>query len=124
MPQRRRGTERKSRVVWLALVAAPEPKMTISRRRLIWGAAAAAAAGAPRGARAQSAAETFFRGKTIRLLVGTTPGAGYDLVARLLAAHLGGHVPGNPAIVVENMAGAGSLTITNYRHNRAPRDGH
>jgi len=101
--------------------------MTISRRSLIWGAgasaAAAAAAGVPRGARAQSAVESFFRGKSIRLLVGTTPGAGYDLVARLLAAHLGGHIPGNPAIVVENMAGAGSLAMMNYLYNRAPRDG-
>src|SRR5450631_2906269 len=103
-------------------VAAPERKMTISRRGLVWGTALAAA-GAPLRSRGQSAVETFFRGKSIRLLVGTTPGAGYDLVARLLAAHMGGHIPGNPAIVVENMAGAGSLAMMNYLYNRAPRDG-
>ena len=92
--------------------------MTISRRSLVWGAAlvcgTAAAASVPRQSRGQSAADSFFRGKSIRLLVGTTPGAGYDLVARLLAAHMGGHIPGNPAFVVENMAGAGSLAMMNY----------
>jgi tripartite-type tricarboxylate transporter receptor subunit TctC len=102
-------------------VAEPERKMTISRRSLVWGTAVAASA--PRTLRAQSPVENFFRGKSIRLLVGTTPGAGYDLVARLLAAHMGRHIPGNPAIVVENMAGAGSLAMMNYLYNRAPRDG-
>jgi tripartite-type tricarboxylate transporter receptor subunit TctC len=112
-------------------IAAPERKMTISRRSLVWvsalvcgGIAAASVSrrsfGQPLG---QSAAESFFRGKSIRLLVGTTPGAGYDLVARLLAAHMGGHIPGNPAFVVENMAGAGSLAMMNHLYNRAPRDG-
>lgn len=65
--------------------------MTISRRSLVWGSAlvcGAAAASAPRQSLARSAVEDFFRGKTIRVLVGTTPGAGYDLVARLLAAHM------------------------------------
>jgi tripartite-type tricarboxylate transporter receptor subunit TctC len=106
-------------------IAAPERKMTISRRSLVWGAAlvCGTAASVPRQSRGQSAAESFFRGKSIRLLVGTTPGAGYDLVARLLAAHMGGHIPGNPAFVVENMAGAGSLAMMNYLYNRAPRDG-
>jgi tripartite-type tricarboxylate transporter receptor subunit TctC len=103
-------------------IARPERKMTISRRGLLWGSALAAA-GVPRRSRGQSAAESFFRGKSIRMLVGTTPGAGYDLVARLLAAHMGSHVPGHPAFVVENMAGAGSLTMMNYLYNRAPRDG-
>ncbi len=97
--------------------------MTISRRGLLWGSALAAAAGVPRPSRGQSPVESFFRGKSIRILVGTTPGAGYDLVARLLAAHMGRHIPGNPALVVENMAGAGSLAMMNYLYNRAPRDG-
>ena len=96
--------------------------MTISRRGLLWGSALAAA-GLPCRSRGQSAVESFFRGKSIRVLVGTTPGAGYDLVARLLAAHMGRHVPGSPAFVVENMAGAGSLAMMNYLYNRAPRDG-
>src|ERR1700722_1232018 len=107
-------------------IAMPERRVTISRRSLIRGSVVAwgaAAAGAPRKLLAQSAAENFFRGKSIRLLVGTTTGGGYDLVARLLAAHMGRHVPGNPAFVVENMTGAGSLAMMNYLYNRAPRDG-
>ena len=90
---------------------------------LVCGAAASAPRRSLGQSLAQSAVENFFRGKSIRLLVGTTAGAGYDLVARLLAAHMGGHIPGNPAFVVENMAGAGSLTMMNYLYNRAPRDG-
>ncbi|HEY4405827.1 MAG TPA: tripartite tricarboxylate transporter substrate-binding protein, partial [Xanthobacteraceae bacterium] len=86
-------------------------------------AGVAVAAGAPQRSLGQPAAENFFRGKSIRLLVGTTPGAGYDLVARLLATHMSRHIPGNPGFVVENMAGAGSLTMMNYLYNRAPRDG-
>jgi tripartite-type tricarboxylate transporter receptor subunit TctC len=107
-------------------MAAPESKMMTSRRSFLWGSAlvcgAVAAASAARTSLGQSAVENFFRGKTIRLVVGTTPGAGYDLVARLLAAHIGRKIPGNPAFVVENMAGAGSLTMMNYLYNRAPRD--
>ena len=65
----------------------------------------------------------MFRGKSLRILVGTTPGAGYDLIARILAPALARFIPGNPSIVVENMPGAGSLAMMNYLYNRAPRDG-
>ena len=70
-----------------------------------------------------SAQESFFAGKTIRLIVGTGPGAGYDLIARMLAEHMSRFIPGAPRIVVENMVGAGSLVMANYLANRAPRDG-
>jgi tripartite-type tricarboxylate transporter receptor subunit TctC len=80
--------------------------MEISRRALVGGALATVVM----SSRAHSSPAEFYRGNKIRLLVGTTPGAGYDLIARLLAAHLGKHVPGNPSVVVENMPGAGSLT--------------
>jgi tripartite-type tricarboxylate transporter receptor subunit TctC len=70
-----------------------------------------------------SAQESFYAGKTIRLIVGTGAGAGYDLVARMLADHMPRFIPGAPRIVVENMVGAGSLVMTNYLANRAPRDG-
>src|ERR1700674_4903469 len=71
------------------------------------------------------AAETspFFAGKTVRILVGFSPGGGYDLYARELGRYLGRHVPGNPAVVVQNMEGAGSLKAVNYLYNAAPRDG-
>src|SRR5581483_11959462 len=71
---------------------------------------------------AQPSDADFYKGNKIRVLVGTTPGAGYDLIARLVAAHLGKHIPGNPSLVVEYMPGAGSLTMSNYLYNRAARD--
>jgi tripartite-type tricarboxylate transporter receptor subunit TctC len=98
--------------------------MTMSRRAFVQVSAAATTAAAVTGlARTASAVEDFFRGKSVRVLVGTTPGAGYDLIARLLAQNLGRMIPGNPSLVVENMPGAGSLTMMNYLYNRAPRDG-
>jgi tripartite-type tricarboxylate transporter receptor subunit TctC len=91
----------------------------ISRRSVIGGAIAATFAASGSNA----APAEFYRGNKIRLLIGTTPGAGYDLIGRLVAAHLGKHLPGNPSIIVENMPGAGSLTMVNHLYNRAARDG-
>src|SRR5262245_11274310 len=65
----------------------------------------------------------FYRGKSLRLVVGGSTGGGYDAIGRLLARHIGRHIPGNPSVVVENMSGAGSLLLMNYIHNRSPRDG-
>jgi tripartite-type tricarboxylate transporter receptor subunit TctC len=67
--------------------------------------------------------EEFYRGKTITILVGFTAGGGYDLYARVLGRHIGRHIPGNPAIVVQNMPGAGSLKATQYVYGVAPKDG-
>jgi tripartite-type tricarboxylate transporter receptor subunit TctC len=68
-------------------------------------------------------AEEFYRGKQLRFVVGSTPGGDYDLWARLLARHIGRHIPGNPNAIVENMPGAGTLVATNHLYNAAPRDG-
>ena len=65
----------------------------------------------------------FYRGKVITLFVGYGPGGGFDVMGRLLARHMGKHVPGHPAFVVQNMPGAGSLLLANYLYNRAPADG-
>src|SRR5690349_17681976 len=59
-------------------------------------------------ARAEDVAE-FFRGKTVRIIVGVGVGSGYDLNARLLARHLPSYIPGHPAVIVQNQPGAGSL---------------
>src|SRR4051812_44840401 len=67
--------------------------------------------------------EEFYRGKTINLAIGFSVGGGYDLYARHLARHMGGHIPGNPAIVPQNMAGAGSLRAANFIYTAAPKDG-
>jgi tripartite-type tricarboxylate transporter receptor subunit TctC len=72
-----------------------------------------------------SAAETtpFYAGKTVRILVGFSPGGGYDVYARELGRFLGRHIPGSPSVVVQNMVGAGSLKAVNFLYNAAPRDG-
>ncbi|HEY2534630.1 MAG TPA: hypothetical protein VGJ20_43095 [Xanthobacteraceae bacterium] len=69
------------------------------------------------------AADDFYSGKTIRMLIGFSSGGGYDLYARTLARYLGRHIPGEPQIVPENMPGAGSLKLVNYLYNVAPKDG-
>jgi tripartite-type tricarboxylate transporter receptor subunit TctC len=73
-------------------------------------------------ARADPVAD-FYRGRTITLVVGYGPSGGYDLFGRMVARHLGRHIPGNPTIVVQNMPGAGSLRATNWLYSVAPRDG-
>jgi tripartite-type tricarboxylate transporter receptor subunit TctC len=65
----------------------------------------------------------FYQGKTIRLIVGLAPGGGYDLYSRVIARHLGKHIPGNPTVMVENMTGAGSVITANYMYKAAKPDG-
>jgi tripartite-type tricarboxylate transporter receptor subunit TctC len=65
----------------------------------------------------------FFRGKQVKLLVGSAAGSGYDITARAVASHLGAHIPGHPSILVENVPGAASLVMTNDLANSEPRDG-
>jgi tripartite-type tricarboxylate transporter receptor subunit TctC len=72
---------------------------------------------------AHAQAEPFYKGKTIRVLVGTTAGSLYDLWARTIAAHLGRHIPGNPETMAQNMPGAGHKVATNYLYNVAKPDG-
>ena len=64
-----------------------------------------------------------YAGKQIRFIVGGDAGGGYDLLARVVAPHLGRHVSGNPAVIVQNMPEAGSLTAANYLASSAPKDG-
>jgi tripartite-type tricarboxylate transporter receptor subunit TctC len=68
-------------------------------------------------------ADDFYKGKTFTIVVGFSPGGGYDLNARGLARHLAAHIPGNPSIIVQNMPGAGSLTSVRYLDVTAPKDG-
>ena len=65
----------------------------------------------------------FYEGKTIRIVVGLPAGDVYDLYARMLAEHMGRHIPGNPNIIVQNMAGASSMITANYVYNVAKPDG-
>lgn len=75
------------------------------------------------GASAPSLAQDFYKGATIRYIVGYPTGATFDTYSRALSRHMGKHIPGRPVIVIQNMPGAGSLTATNYIANVAPKDG-
>jgi tripartite-type tricarboxylate transporter receptor subunit TctC len=68
-------------------------------------------------------ADEFYKGKTLTFVVGFAAGGGFDTYSRLIARHIGKHIPGNPATVVENRTGAGSLIAANYLYNQAPKDG-
>ena len=69
------------------------------------------------------AAAPFYEGKTIRVIVGFSAGGGFDTYSRLIARHMGRHIPGNPTLVVENMPGAASLVSANHVYNVAKPDG-
>src|SRR5262245_42480144 len=73
-------------------------------------------------ARADAVAD-FYKGKQLSVVVGYGTGGGYDVYARLVARHLGRYIAGNPAVIVQNMPGAGSLRAVNHLYNAAPRDG-
>jgi tripartite-type tricarboxylate transporter receptor subunit TctC len=77
---------------------------------------------AAHGAQAQSVAD-FYRGKTVNVYIGVGVGGEYDIQARLVARHIGKHIPGNPTVVPQNMTGAGGLRMINYLYNVAPKDG-
>ena len=88
--------------------------------RLTFAALAAALLVVP--ASAQSV-EQFYKGKTVSILMGTGPGASYDLYGRTIAEHIVRHIPGNPTVIVEHMPGAGGVIAANHIYNTAPQDG-
>ena len=65
----------------------------------------------------------FYKGKTVRIVVGFPPGGGYDSYSRTIGRHLSKHIPGNPTVIVDNMAGAGSIVAANHIFNIGPKDG-
>lgn len=84
---------------------------------LLAAAAIALAASAP------SSAQEFYAGRQVSLIIGAPAGGGYDLLGRLMARHLGKHIPGNPTIIAQNMPAAGSVAAANHIARIAPRDG-
>lgn len=91
-------------------------------RKMTIALAACSAVALASTARADSVSD-FYKGKTVELYIGYSVGGGYDTYARLLARHMGKHIPGNPTIVPKNMPGAGSLKLTNWLYEAAPQDG-
>jgi len=69
------------------------------------------------------AQDTFYKGKTVRIIVGSAPGGGFDTYARAIARHIGNHISGKPTVIVENMTGAGSLRAANHLYRVAKPDG-
>src|SRR5260221_14636490 len=74
-------------------------------------------------AAAQDSVAQFYKGRQITVIVGSSPGGGFDIYARLMARHIGKYIPGGPAVVVANMPGAGSNASVAHLYNVAPRDG-
>ena len=91
--------------------------------RFFIGAAVAASACAGMGTAAIAAEEPYYKGKTIRFIVGFSPGGGHDLYTRLIAQQIGKYIPGNPHVLVQNMPGGGSLIAANYIYKIAKPDG-
>ncbi len=75
------------------------------------------------GSAGAQSVEEFYRGKQLKLVVGTATGQDYDLWARLIGRHIARYIPGRPTLIVENMPGAGHIVATNHLFNVAPRDG-
>jgi tripartite-type tricarboxylate transporter receptor subunit TctC len=96
-----------------------------TRRKVVTGAATAVAGAALARATPVRAdpVEDFYRGKTLRMLIGYGPGGGYDIYGRVVAEFLPRHLPGHPTIVPQNMPGAGSLLAAKYMYAAAPKDG-
>jgi len=91
---------------------------------LVAGALTAfAALGATQAMAQAESVEEFYSGRTVKIVVGFSPGGGYDLYARLAADHLGKHIPGNPTVIVENMPGGGGRRAAGYLATVAPKDG-
>src|SRR3954452_9690793 len=76
----------------------------------------------PIPASAQAAAG-YFAGKQVKMIIGLGTGGGYDLWARMVARHIGKHLPGNPTVISQNMEGAGSFRAATYMYGQAPKDG-
>jgi tripartite-type tricarboxylate transporter receptor subunit TctC len=72
---------------------------------------------------APARAQSPYEGKTITIITSTGAGGVYDLTARVIARHMGRHIPGGPTLIVQNMPGGGNVLATNYMYNIAPRDG-
>ena len=90
---------------------------------VVFAAALLAVAGLMAPDAQADAVSDFYRGKTVNVLIGVGAGGEYDLQARLVAKHIGRHIPGNPSVVPQNMTGASGLKMQNYLYIQAPRDG-
>jgi tripartite-type tricarboxylate transporter receptor subunit TctC len=96
---------------------------TLRASRAKWLGSLVALVAALSASTTRAAESNYFQGKTVRVVVGSSAGGGYDLWARLMAQHIGKHIPGNPVVVVQNMPGAGGAVAANYLYGVAKPDG-
>ena len=92
------------------------------RRHIVAVAVVAATFSAPAPARAD-AIEDFYKGRSISIVLVTTPGGPYDILARVVSRHIGAHIPGKPSVSVKNMPGGGGMVGANWLYNVAEKDG-
>jgi len=92
-------------------------------RKNIWRFIASVTALVLTAATAHSSTDEFYKGKTLRIIVGTAAGGGFDTYSRVIARHIGKHLPGNPGVIVQNMPGAGHLIAANHLYRVAKPDG-
>ena len=97
----------------------------MSNRSARWAIAGVAslAGAAATNALAQDSVADFFRGRQISIIVGSSAGGGYDTYTRMIARHMGRHVPGNPGFIVSNQPGAGGNVLANQLATIGPKDG-
>ena len=95
----------------------------LARKVLLLGACAVAALAAAAGPLRADAVEDFYKGRQLRLVIGSNSGGSYDSYGRLLATHLGRHLAGNPVVVPSNMPGASGIQSATYLYQIAPKDG-
>jgi tripartite-type tricarboxylate transporter receptor subunit TctC len=110
-------------VVVLGLLAACAPAGPAATQPAGAKPAAAKPAEKPAAAVDARAIEEFYKGKTLTIVVGTTPGGGFDVYARMIARHMSKHIPGSPTIIVENRPGAGQLIAANTVYHTGRKDG-
>lgn len=106
-----------------AATTAPAPAAAPAASPAAAPAATSNVSGAAKPAGDQKAVADFYQGKTVRIIVGSAAGGGYDTYARVVAKVLPKYIPGSPTVIVENMEGAGSLRAANYVYKAAPKDG-
>ena len=107
------GEWRKSLFSGFTRTCRPSSRLILGIGSIVWSMAAVAEPSAPE----------FYKDKTIELFISSGPGGGYDTYARILARHMGKHIPGAPNIVPKNIDGAGGLRLANILFNTAPKDG-
>jgi tripartite-type tricarboxylate transporter receptor subunit TctC len=98
-------------------------KKDMATHLLMRGAVAAVLASLSLSPAIAQGGSDFYKDKTVDVYVGYSAGGGYDVYARILARHIGRHIPGNPTVLTKNMPGAGSLTLANWLYNVGPKDG-